>query len=278
MPLLQILSDLHLETPKQYDLYEITPKAPYLALLGDIGNIGSPSHRSEMLAFLRRQLGLFRAVLFVPGNHEAWHATWPETTRVLRDFESQVAAERTSDPSLGRFILLDRASFRLPSPGGGDILILGCSLFSHIPADRAAHVEASINDFYNTGDAWTAAAHNAAHDRDLAWLNAETAAAESDPSVASVAVLTHWSPSLDPRACDPAHVGSAISSGFATDLADEPCWGSAKLALWACGHTHFNFDFQSEREGLGPVRVFANQRGYYFRQAAGFDEEAAVEV
>lgn len=35
----QILSDLHLEAPKAYDLFDIVPKAPYLALLGDIGNV-----------------------------------------------------------------------------------------------------------------------------------------------------------------------------------------------------------------------------------------------
>jgi len=35
----QIVSDLHLETPKAYDIFEIEPKAPVLALLGDIGNI-----------------------------------------------------------------------------------------------------------------------------------------------------------------------------------------------------------------------------------------------
>lgn len=34
----QVLSDLHLEAKKAYDICEIAPKAPYLALLGDIGN------------------------------------------------------------------------------------------------------------------------------------------------------------------------------------------------------------------------------------------------
>ena len=36
---LQILSDLHLDAPKAYDVFKIVPKAPYLALLGDVGNV-----------------------------------------------------------------------------------------------------------------------------------------------------------------------------------------------------------------------------------------------
>jgi hypothetical protein len=44
---LQILSDLHLESPKAYDLYDIPPKAPLLALLGDIGNV--VSHKDGFL-------------------------------------------------------------------------------------------------------------------------------------------------------------------------------------------------------------------------------------
>lgn len=81
----QILSDLHLEAPKGYDIFEIVPKVPYLALLGDIGNI--TTHKDECLAFLTLQLKHFRSVLFVPGNHEAYGSNWPDTLTTLRDFE-----------------------------------------------------------------------------------------------------------------------------------------------------------------------------------------------
>lgn len=49
---IQILSDLHLEAPKAYDVFDIISKAPYLALLNDIGNVAS--HRDDCLAFLIR--------------------------------------------------------------------------------------------------------------------------------------------------------------------------------------------------------------------------------
>jgi hypothetical protein len=62
----QIISDLHLESPKGYDILEITSKAPYLALLGDIGNV--VPHKDEVLTFLTKQLKQFRVMLFVPGK------------------------------------------------------------------------------------------------------------------------------------------------------------------------------------------------------------------
>ena len=54
---IQILSDIHLDAPKAYDIFEITPKAAYLAFLGDIGNV--VSHQDGYLAFLCDQLRVF---------------------------------------------------------------------------------------------------------------------------------------------------------------------------------------------------------------------------
>ncbi|RMZ90073.1 hypothetical protein DV736_g2696, partial [Chaetothyriales sp. CBS 134916] len=88
----QVVSDLHLEAPKSYDIFKISPKVPYLALLGDVGNIAT--HKDDYLAFLRQQLDQFRAVLFVSGNHEAYHSSWPDTLKILRTFE---LAMRKSD-------------------------------------------------------------------------------------------------------------------------------------------------------------------------------------
>ena len=270
---IQIVSDLHLEVPIGYDTFTITPKAPHLALLGDIGNVGPPEHREGMLDFLTKQLQSFQTVFFVPGNHEAFYCTWPEAISVLRSFEEDIASRRKDDPTLGEFVLMDRRAFCI-----GHVLILGCSLFSNVPEERTSDVELSMNDFYRTG-AWDVAAHNGAHARDLEWLNTHAADAEGDPSIQAMVVLTHWSPSLDSRACDPKHAGSAITAGFASQLDGEVCWRAQKVVLWACGHTHYNFDFPIEREGRErPLRLLANQRGYYFQQAQGFDPEKVVSI
>ncbi|KAK1770116.1 Metallo-dependent phosphatase-like protein [Phialemonium atrogriseum] len=264
----QILSDLHLEAPKAYDIFDIVPKAPYLALLGDIGNIAP--HKDDCLAFLTRQLNQFRAVLFVPGNHEAYSSSWPQALEILRAFEQ--TARR--DASLGEFVLLDRAVFRLP--GHKNIVILGCSLFSYIPPESHMAVSVGLNDFYQTRD-WDVGAHNEAHGRDVAWLN--TQVADLEQSDAEIMIFSHWSPSKDARAIEPRHAESPITSAFATDLSGQACFKSDKIKVWAFGHTHYNCDFEVEREnGAGPLRLLANQRGYYFAQAEGYDGEKTVEL
>ncbi|WYZ45778.1 hypothetical protein EsH8_IX_000003 [Colletotrichum jinshuiense] len=263
---IQILSDLHLEAPKAYDVFEITPKAPILALLGDVGNIAA--HKDDCLAFLTHQLGQFRTVLFVPGNHEAYHSSWPETLGILRAFEKDV----DNNSSLGQFVLLDRGVFRVPD---SDVVVLGCSLFSNVPPESHDDVSFGLNDFFQIND-WDIDAHNDAYKRDVAWLNAQVA--ELGQSDARIIIFTHWSPSRDSRALDPRHATSPITPGFATDLSGEPCFKSGKVKVWAFGHTHFNCDFTVERDGGSePLRLLTNQRGYYFSQSMGFDEGKLLE-
>jgi len=268
MPALQILSDLHLEAPPHYNNYPIPPAAAYLALLGDIGTPGP--HTAEFLSFLRIQLKQFRAVLFVPGNHEAYHSTWETVLSTLRAFASEIASD--SDPSLGEFILLDRGVFRVPE---SRTVILGCSLFSNVPEERVVEVSQRLNDFYVISD-WDVEKHNAAHARDVTWLNEQVAALEVED--VEIMVLSHWGPSRDEKATEPRHVGSTIQSAFTTDLVGEVCFKSDKVKVWAFGHTHYNCDFEVQREGAGPLRIVTNQRGYYHTQAMGYDVKKAIQM
>ena len=271
---IQILSDLHLEAPKAYDTYEIVPKAPYLALLGDISNI--VLHKDDCLHFLTRQLNQFRAVLFVPGNHDAYGSNWPDALRILRTFEHDIRKETflgDKDTSLGEFVLLDRADFQ---PPGTNITILGCSLFSYVPVERHLAVGFGLKDFLQISD-WDVYMHNVAHRRDVAWLNARVADLEKQSDI-KIMILSHWSPSNDIRAIDPRYTESRIISGFSTDLSEEACFKSSKVKVWAFGHTHYNCDFVVDRAGASPLRLLTNQKGYHFTPAEGYDGEKTVEL
>lgn len=261
--MLQILSDLHLEVLDSYDEYEITPSAPYLALIGDIGNVAQ--HKNKLFSFFLKQMAQFRVVLFVPGNHEAYHGSWTETTEALEAFEGQYA----SNTSLGRFILLDRKSFDIPET---KVTVLGCSLFSFNPEDKASVVGCRVNDFLVTTE-WTIEKHNAAHKRDLDWLNQTVCDhAQRDRELI---ILTHWSPCIDDRAVDIKHASSPVTCAFSTDLSRQSRFLDKAVKVWAFGHTHFNCDFVLERE-TGSLRLVTNQYGYYFAQAAGFDPRKVI--
>lgn len=269
---LQILSDLHLESPKAYDFYEIKPSALYLALLGDIGCVSDPDY----LTFLTTQLAQFRIVFHVLGNHEPYGSTWDATIKKLREFQEQKRKQRAQSPEsvIGEYALLDRDEFHLPSH---NLTILGCTLFSDVPARSMTDVSLGLNDFFRIGD-WTVEQHVEAHRRDLAWLNGRVAAIarEQHHLGRRVVVLTHHSPTVDARTVNPRFANSRISSGFATDLRGEECWGSGNVVLWAFGHTHYTFG-RFRDEGTGMV-VYSNQRGYYFAQATGFVEDDVVKL
>ena len=149
--------------------FEITLRAPHLALLGDIGNV--VKHKAQLFEFLSCRLHNFCTVFFVAGNHEAYHSTWPQTLSVLEDFQTDIITRRREqDPSLGQFVFMDRKSFTISdsSSDEGDLRILGCSLFSNVPPESSAAVERGLNDFYQTGEEWTVEKHTDAHKRDIA--------------------------------------------------------------------------------------------------------------
>jgi len=96
---IQILSDLHLEAPSAYDVFEISPTAEYLALLGDIGytkDIG-------LIEFLRKHLDKFKIVFYMLGNHEPYHSSYAVSKQQLLALQAE-----TEQQASGKFVLLDQ--------------------------------------------------------------------------------------------------------------------------------------------------------------------------
>ncbi|KAI1498160.1 Metallo-dependent phosphatase-like protein [Biscogniauxia marginata] len=90
--------------------------------------------------------------------------------------------------------------------------------------------------------------------RDVAWLNAQVAGFEQ--------------------------AASPITGEFSKDLSGRCALGALELGPGRSGtRIHYNCDFAAARDGgAGPLRLLANQRGYYFAQAPGFDGEKTVEI
>lgn len=262
----QILSDLHLELPAAYDIFELEPQAPYLALLGDIGYVKD----AGFFDFLHKQLRAFRLVFLVLGNHEPYHSSWTDAITEVNRFRIESEAAFARGETMGQLIFLNRTRYDI-SPS---VTILGCTLFSRITEPQAEMVSFGLNDFYHTKD-WTIETHREAHLADLAWLNGEVDSISRSEPERKIIVFTHYCPSADDNVIDPKHRDSKISSGFMSDLSSEPCWTREAVKLWAFGHTHFNCDFEDLGTGK---RVLSNQRGYYFAQSDGFDAAKVVGV
>jgi Calcineurin-like phosphoesterase len=262
----QIISDLHMELPAAYSIFEIEPKAPYLALLGDIGYVKD----AGFFDFLRKQLRAFQLVFLVLGNHEPYHSSWTDAISEVMRFQAESQAAFARGETSGQLILLNRTRYDL-SPS---VTILGCTLFSRVTEAQTEMVSFGLNDFYYIKD-WTIETHREAHLADLAWLNGEIDSISRSEPERSIVVLTHYCPLTDDKVVDPKHRDSKISSGFMSDLSSEPCWTREAVKLWAFGHTHFNSDFVDPPSGK---RVLSNQMGYYFAQSDGFDVAKVVGV
>ncbi|KAM0331459.1 hypothetical protein ACHAQA_003135 [Verticillium albo-atrum] len=248
-----ILSDLHLEAGHQYASFAF-PAAARLLLLG--GDIGRLVDTDAYVSFLAAQTARYEKVFLVLGNHE------------FHGLEHHVAVDRARrlarDPRLAsRLVLLDRTRWDDPA---STLTVLGCTLWSAIPAEAAVVTASKVSDFTKI-PRWTVEGHNARHAEDAAWLRAQVTRAASEGR--RVLVATHHAPSLEGTS-RPEHAGSPWASGFGTPLLEQGGWEG--VAGWVFGHTHFSVDAV---RGDG-MRLVANQRGYVLpgSEAAREEEES----
>ena len=292
---IQIVSDLHVEffagRRKPGDLDElITPSAPVLALLGDIGNPMQSIYRD----FLLMQAKRFKAVLVLSGNHEYYSlqrsklrpqegGSWRTATELHTSVEDITAAISQICEEHPALHYVDNRVVRL-GPGTRAPALLCTPLWSHVPPDAMDVVGRSLNDYqkcYVRNDPSSAEAADGLcsldgehslrrlspadtsrwHSLAVAWLQREIARLKS-VGVSSIGVLTHHTPSMQgtshPRFegsnADP--VQHALKHAFSTDLA-AVYETVPELVLWAYGHTHYNND-----RTVGTTRLVSNQRGY----------------
>ena len=162
---------------------------------------------------------------------------------------------RASNPGIGEFIFLNRTRYDLTT----EVTILGCTLWTDVPAAATDAIGRGLNDFLQvTG--WNLEKHITAHAQDAKWLEQQCAEIRANESRRRIIILTHHAPTFQGTIA-PERKDSPIASGFATEMTKNPCWASPVVA-WGFGHTHFNCDFI-----LGGIRVVCNQRGYEGLQA-----------
>jgi Calcineurin-like phosphoesterase len=200
-----VLSDLHLEAPAAYDVFNIPARAPYLALLGDIGD----SRSKGLVDFLAKQLTKFEIVFFLLGNHEPYHGSWGDVKARIHAFGWAVAQRTKNEESLGKFVFLDQTRYDISSY----VTVLGCTLYSKFLDDQLEDVSFGLNDFYHIKDR-DVHLHRQAHSSDLKWLNEQVRSISQAEPNQRVVILTHHSPVFGGQATDPKHAKSSFTSGF----------------------------------------------------------------
>ena len=252
-PQLQVVSDLHLETPitnPHYSTAHLNITGTALFLLGDIGLV---VHEGLFL-FLRRLLDQNRGcrIFYVLGNHEAYQTTLERAVEKMRAFE-----EMANEEYGGRFHFLFRNRYDIDD----NVTILGCTLWTNIHQHQATEVHARLTDFNDERGIhnWTPEKSCIEHARDLEWLNKQVELIQTTEPHRNIMIATHHCPTVDPRATDPVHRSSKMSSAFVSDLSGEPCWTAKAVKLWAFGHTHYSCTFRDE---VTKKLLVSSQKGY----------------
>uniref|UniRef100_A0A060TD13 ARAD1D44022p n=1 Tax=Blastobotrys adeninivorans TaxID=409370 RepID=A0A060TD13_BLAAD len=236
----QYLSDLHLEVVPSYEKYEIYPRAPYLILAGDIGQLCDPGLR----LFLRTQCQQFERVFYVLGNHELYTLSHEQALEICSDLESDVLMDK-------RLSILYRKRVEVDN-----VVILGCTLYSNLDLSRHNDSLTLLSDFTRINN-WSVESHLKAHRADSDWLKDQLLLeSQRQGSPRKVLVITHFAPTFV-NSSDPAKRNEKLDSYFATELLSASAWQGIDLVnAWVYGHTHWRCDFE-----LGPVRVLSNARG-----------------
>jgi hypothetical protein len=188
----QIHSDLHLELQQQYATYTIplTP-AKNLILAGDIGRL---TDYIPYRTFLQRLVDRFDKTFLVLGNHEFYGLGHGEGRLRARKLVGEACLK-------GKVRLLDGQQSKEPE-AEKEVVVLGCTLWSHIPKPHEQRISTGLNDFRLIKH-WTAAHHNAIHHLELSWLAQQILQHENK----TIIVVTHHAPCIE-NACHAAHVDS----------------------------------------------------------------------
>ena len=237
----------------------IIPRAPVLALLGDIGNPFTDSLR----AFLHLQADRFDKVLFIVGNHEFYNIGG-DTRNVSEQWEwlKSVCDERDN------LYLMEKDSIDL-----NGVRVLGTALWSDIPDGMLQEAEMSMNDYYlsyNHKDGEEPRNLTATETRQWYYENRQWLGDEIDRSRRAgipTLVLTHHTPQREGTS-HPRYARDRLSCCFSSDLTKLL---SFPVKAWACGHTHYNFDTV-----IGGTRLVSNQRGYKGQEKSDYRQDGLV--
>jgi predicted phosphodiesterase len=251
--LLWILSDLHLELTRGWDLPSgvARPRFDVLVIAGDL-----IPRMERGVAWLRERVP-DRPVIYVPGNHEGYGCDVDRTVE-----KAKHAAEGS------KVLVLENEAVQI-----GDVTFAGATLwtdFNLFGDQRRAMVVAGerMNDFRKIRTARYAVRFRpphalARHLRSRAFFEAEF----RKPRSGALVAISHHAPFRGPRATTAANrmsdeeiLDAAYRSDLTSLMVPVPDGGGGALQppdLWVFGHTHERVDTM-----VGKTRIVSNAKGY----------------
>jgi len=264
---IRLLSDLHIECypfeiPRLVDDLDTV-----LVLAGDIGTI---QRRSELEAFLRQACLQFRAVIYVLGNHEYYHHSWPDALKDIRGWALP-----------NNLYLMERDVIEID-----DVAFLGATLWTDFDGGSPMSMMRCLQgmmDFEviesSGGEPGTVRLSPMQifdyHRQTVSWLS--EAMQQARGRNRAVVVVCHHGVSR--RSIHPMYATSTLNGGFVSDL--EALWQDGCPDLVLHGHVHSSFRYEIPTR-LGATQVVVNPRGYTqqedTQENGAFDPRLLLEV
>jgi len=238
----QIYSDIHLEFYNTFP--RIKPQCDNLILTGDIGKLHIQQWR-DFIAYCSQH---WNKVYYVLGNHEFYHCK--KSIQTLKEEYSDFF------DTYSNIYLLDCSTFINTKE---DILIIGCTLWSHVDQ----RIADSISDFRtikykseeSEGRTKSISHHqyNEMHSRELEFLKQTLANTE----YSKIIICTHYPTTQQSSNPKYDNQPSYIRNYFANEIDFSKY--TDKEIICIAGHTHWSYDFKNKTNN---VRYIANQFGY----------------
>lgn len=229
---IQVLSDLHGEFFPEVDVFLhqlkklVSKKADILIVVGDL----SSAYIRYPLQFLSEN---WKHVIFVPGNHDFYGSSIPDTMRELREIEKK---HKNLHILQNNSVFIDGQRF------------VGSSLWFRETPESLANMK-KLNDFRLIENA----AIDIYEENRKAVQYLESIIKHND------VVITHSSPTV--KSISERFVNSDINCYFVCPMRNLGHISFESPKLWIHGHTHDSFDYT-----IDTTRVICNPFGYYRRE------------
>ena len=236
---IQYLSDLHLEFRENLSFiqkYPIVAEGDVLLLAGDIMPL---RQLREENAFLNQVSEQFKAVYWVPGNHEYYN------TRLSR-------IQRSMKNTIRDNVFIVNNTVEVLS----NIRFIFSTLWTKISDLHAFQIQNRLSDFHAIeidGRPISVSQYNALHEDSLAFLKETLLTPFDGLSI----VVTHHVPTYMHYPAQ--YKGDVLNEAFAVELFD--LIANHGPEYWIFGHHHFN----TPAFFIGKTQMLTNQMGYISR-------------
>lgn len=247
---IQFTSDNHLEFHKGINILDfVTPCAPNLAILGDLGYPQLDNFKD----FISQASQNYIKVFFFPGNHEYYQRKNDQSPTPLLSMEEIDDLMIEICNCFDNVYYLNNEEHLLTE----NVVILGTTLWTDIPESHQYKMKQSMNDYnyifvkeqhYKTGI--TPKQTTELHKNNVQWLKNKL----EEHKDKQIIIMTHHMPSF--QMIHEKYKGSDINYGFASNL-DYLMEQNDNIKFWLCGHTHFNVQTK-----INNCECIANPYGY----------------